>query len=114
MLLLCKEKEVHPNHGKKAVQGRVQAAPGPHDQLHLYPQGDFPPGDHLQRQRRHRQAGVGDDLPQEDLLVGVDGVDHQVHQTLGFRFELLLCHVAHLLYINIFENSVLALFAFEC
>ena len=53
-------------------------------------------------------------VPQENLLVGVDGVDHQVHQTLGFRFELLLCHVAHLLYINIFENSVLALFAFEC
>ena len=37
-------------------------------------------------------AGVGDDLPEEDLLVGVDGVDHQVHQPLGFRFELLLCH----------------------
>ena len=38
-------------------------------------------------------AGVGDDLPQENLLVGVDGVDHQVHQTLGLRLELLFCHV---------------------
>ena len=37
-------------------------------------------------------AGVGDDLPQEDLLVGVDGVDHQIQQPLGFRFELLFCH----------------------
>ncbi|CAN3966665.1 hypothetical protein HEAFMP_HEAFMP_12550, partial [Dysosmobacter welbionis] len=23
-------------------------------------------------------AGIGDDLPEKDLLVGVDGVDHQV------------------------------------
>ena len=37
-------------------------------------------------------AGVGDDLPEEDLLVGVDGVDHQVHQAFGFRFELFFCH----------------------
>ena len=37
-------------------------------------------------------AGVGDDLPQEDLLVGVDGVDHQVQQPFGLRFELFLCH----------------------
>ena len=40
----------------------------------------------------HRVAGVGDQLPEEDLLVGVDGVDHQIEQPLGFRFELLLCH----------------------
>ena len=38
-------------------------------------------------------AGVGDDLTEEDLLVGVDGVDHQIQQTLGLRLELLLCHV---------------------
>ena len=37
-------------------------------------------------------ARVGDDLAQEDLLVGVDGVDHQVEQTLGFCLELFLCH----------------------
>ena len=37
-------------------------------------------------------AGVGDDLPEEDLLVGVDGVDHQVQQPLGLRLELFLCH----------------------
>ena len=37
-------------------------------------------------------AGVGDDLPQEDLPVGVDGVDHQIQQALGFRLEFFLCH----------------------
>ena len=37
-------------------------------------------------------AGVGDDLPEEDLLVGIDGVDHQVHQPLGLGFELFLFH----------------------
>ena len=37
---------------------------------------------------------IGDDLPQEDLLVGVYGIDHQVKQTLGFRFELFLGHNA--------------------
>ena len=39
-------------------------------------------------------ARIGDDLAQEDLLVGVDGVDHQVEQTLGFCLELFLCHKA--------------------
>ena len=43
-------------HGKETVQGGVQAAAGPDDQLHLHPQGDLSPGDHLQRQRRLRQA----------------------------------------------------------
>ena len=42
-------------------------------------------------------AGVGDELPQEDLLVGIDGVDHQVQQPLGFGLELLLCHGKYLL-----------------
>ena len=37
-------------------------------------------------------AGVGDELPEKNFLVGVDGVDHQVQQPLGFRLELLLCH----------------------
>ena len=37
-------------------------------------------------------AGVGDDLPQENFLVGVDGIDHQIQQALGFRLELFLCH----------------------
>ena len=38
-------------------------------------------------------GGVGDDLAQEDLLVGVYGIDHQIEQSFGFRFELLLGHV---------------------
>ena len=37
-------------------------------------------------------AGVGNDLPQEDLLMGVNGVDHEVHQPLGLGFELFLFH----------------------
>ena len=39
--------------------------------------------------------GVGDDLPQEDLFVGVNGIDHQVQQTLGLGLELFLCHGLH-------------------
>ena len=38
-------------------------------------------------------GGVGDDLTEEDLLVGIDGVDHQIQQTLGFGFELFFTHV---------------------
>ena len=37
-------------------------------------------------------AGVGDDLTEKDLLVGVNGVDHQVQQPLGLRLEFSLCH----------------------
>ncbi|MPM43894.1 hypothetical protein SDC9_90571 [bioreactor metagenome] len=37
-------------------------------------------------------AGVGDDLPEKDLVMGVDGVHHQIQQPLGFRLELFLCH----------------------
>ena len=37
-------------------------------------------------------AGVGDELPQENLLMGVDGVDHQVQQPVGFGLKFLLFH----------------------
>ena len=37
-------------------------------------------------------AGVGNDLPEEDLLMGVDGVNHQIQQALGFRLELFFRH----------------------
>ena len=37
-------------------------------------------------------AGVGDKLTEKNLLVGIDGVDHQIQQSLGFGFKLLLCH----------------------
>ena len=36
--------------------------------------------------------GVGNDLPQEDLLMGVDGVHHQIQQPLGLGLELLFAH----------------------
>ena len=49
-------------------------------------------GERLVRQLVLRVTGVGDQLPQKNLLVGVDGVDHQIQQPLGFRFKLLLCH----------------------
>ena len=32
---------------EKSIQGGEQAPAGPDDQLHLYPQGDIPAGDHL-------------------------------------------------------------------
>ena len=40
-------------------------------------------------------GGVGDDLPQEDLLVGVDGVDHQIQQPFGLRLEFFSFHTGH-------------------
>ena len=49
-------------------------------------------------------AGVGDDLPEKDLLMGVNGVDHQVQQALGLRLELFLRHVQNtsFVYFNIY------------
>ena len=49
-------------------------------------------GESLIGQLVFRIAGVGNELPQEDFLVGVDGVDHQVQQALGFCLKLFLCH----------------------
>ena len=49
-------------------------------------------GEGLVGQLVHRVAGVGDQLPQENLLVGVDGIDHQIQQPLGLGLELFLCH----------------------
>ena len=37
-------------------------------------------------------GGVGDDLPQEYLLVGIDGIDHQVQQAFALRLECLFLH----------------------
>ena len=39
-------------------------------------------------------GGVGDDLAQEDLLVRVDGVDHQVEQAFALGLELLFGHLS--------------------
>ena len=41
-------------------------------------------------------GGVGDQLPQEDLLVGIDRIDHQVHQLFAFGLERLHCHSENL------------------
>ena len=57
-----------------------------------------------------RVRGVRDDLTQEDLLMGVDGVDHEVQKTLRLRFELFLCHVI----IRPFVPCRLALKFHEC
>ena len=37
-------------------------------------------------------AGVGNQLPQENFLMGVDGVNHQVQQALGFCLKFFHCH----------------------
>ena len=38
-------------------------------------------------------GGVRQNLPQEYFLVRVNGVDHQIQKALGFRLELLFCHI---------------------
>ena len=37
-------------------------------------------------------AGVGNQLPQENLLVGIDGIDHHIQQLFGFCFKFFGCH----------------------
>ena len=43
---------------------------------------------------------VGDQLPQEDLLVGVDGVDHHVHQLFAFGLKFFFRHNTKPLFIR--------------
>ena len=40
----------------------------------------------------HRVAGVGDQLAQKDFFMGIDRMDHQIQQPLGFGFELFGSH----------------------
>ena len=37
---------------------------------------------------------IGNEFAQEDFLICVDGVDHQIEQSFGFCFKLFLCHIA--------------------
>ena len=37
-------------------------------------------------------AGVADELPEENFPMGVDGMDHEIQQPFGFRFELSFSH----------------------
>jgi hypothetical protein len=37
-------------------------------------------------------GGVGDQFPQEDLPVGIKGMDEEVQQTAYFGLKLVLCH----------------------
>ena len=53
-------------------------------------------------------GSIADQLPQKDLLVGVDGVYHQVQKPLAFRFELFFGHGIDRLSLN------LALSYMEC
>jgi len=43
----------------------------------------------------HGVTGVGDQFPEEDLPVSVDGIDHQVQQPFGFGLELFGSHEGH-------------------
>ena len=45
-----------------------------------------------------RVRGVRNQLTQEDLLVGIDGVDHHIKQFFGFGFELLFRHKYYLFF----------------
>ena len=44
------------------------------------------------RQLVNRVGGVGYDFTQENLLMGIDRIDHQIKQALRFRLELLFRH----------------------
>ena len=65
-----------------------------------------------------RVAGVGDKLPEENLLVGVDGVDHQVQQAFGLRLKLFPFRVFHdVIRASVYQDKIkimLALASHEC
>ena len=45
-------------------------------------------------------ARIADQLPQKNLLMGIDGMNHHVQQPLGLRLELFLSHIFHLKYLS--------------
>ena len=48
-----------------------------------------------------RVGRIGEDLTQEDLFVGVNGIDHQVKESLALGLELFFAHVISCLHIKI-------------
>ena len=72
-------------------------------------------------------AGVGDQFAEKDLLMGIDRMDHHVHQFFGFCLKLFLFHlflfapeslsaprhISFLVKINC-KNAKLALLLFKC
>ena len=42
---------------------------------------------------------VGDQLPQENLFIGVDGVDHHIHQLFAFSLKFFLAIIQNLFYL---------------
>ena len=57
-------------------------------------------GEGLVSQLVHGIAGVGDNFTEKNLPVGIDRIDHQVQQPLGFRFKLFLFHKSYLPFRN--------------
>ena len=62
-------------------------------------------GEGLVGQLVHRVGSIGDDLPEENFLVGINGVDHQVQQPFGLCPKLLLFHIRHILMMNLIRVS---------
>ena len=52
-------------------------------------------------------GGVGDQLAQKDLPVGVNGIDHQVQQLFALGLELMHCHDRIPLFVGWFSTRVL-------
>ena len=55
-------------------------------------QADILIGKTLIRQLINGVGGIGNNLAQEDLLVRINGVDHQIQKALGFRLKLFFGH----------------------
>ena len=49
---------------------------------------------------------VGDQLAQENFLIGVDGVDHHIHQLFAFSLKFFLSHNAKPLFICIRHQAL--------
>ena len=58
-------------------------------------------------------AGVADQFPQEDLLIAVNRIDHQIQQLFALCLELFDCHIQNLFFVEC-RKMMLALLNGEC
>ena len=87
--------QLFPGHADAVIgdgQGAAVLVAGEQDAEIAFVHADRGVGQALIIQLVDGVRSVGDQLTQEDLLVGVDGVDHHVHQLFAFRLKFFLRH----------------------
>ena len=101
-------------------QGAVVLITGEQDAEIAFVHADGSVGQALIVQLVDGVRSVGDQLPQENFLIGIDGVDHHIHQFFAFSLKFFLRHNTKPLLFRFgakepeFRNDCLALITFEC